>query len=158
MPNLLRHTHSCQQIVGGGYRKAHSRQSPFHLGRRCPLHLHQSQLNEIVVEKQILVQGTRSMIGHDHDHGAYPGECAYDAMQLTESESDQHRPPHSHDQEKGNDKSKKCYCSCLGGFIAHIIPIHYQVTLQLTSLEHESLYLYHYLYIPFIYHPPIART
>ena len=96
--------------------------------------------------------------GHDHDHGAYPGECAYDAMQLTESESDQHRPPHTHDQEKGNDKSKKCYCSCLGGFIACINQIHYQVILQLTSLEHESINLYHYLYIPFIYHPPIART
>jgi len=93
--------------------------------------------------------------GHNHDHGPHHDEYTCDAMHLMECECDQHSPPHTHDHNKEDTNQKKCYCSCLGGFVADIFPVIYSVIHHLTFFEIEDLNQYQFRYIPFVYHPPL---
>ena len=76
-------------------------------------------------------------------------------MHLMECESNHHSPPHTHDHKKEDTVRKKCYCSCLGGFIADISPDIYSIIHPLTFFEVEDMNQYQFRYIPFVYHPPI---
>jgi hypothetical protein len=92
--------------------------------------------------------------GHDHDHGKTIDISSHDDNSSWVNLSPEHQFPHSHEHNEKN-QNVKLNCSCLGGFIAEQENPFHEIIVPFKSFKFEFIHRYSYLYIPFIYHPPI---
>ncbi|MFH1942984.1 MAG: hypothetical protein ABIL68_12855 [bacterium] len=96
--------------------------------------------------------------GHSHEKIIDTERCSGYHFHIFFSDCTEQHRSHSEDQDhhpEKDDFKKKLHCSCQGGFIGIHDFLTFQITLPFVEFPPQEMPSYEFLWIPFVYHPPI---